>query len=194
MVNYVEDYPYPFVIDRLCWEFPALMPSDWDAQHRNGKCSPQTVRDYKAAIDAIVHKQGVFSLCFHPHGWINAEQIVELIDYAVREHGPKVKFLSFRDVQQRLDANLLGGQSLRASDGGDNGVRICDVDHDGFMDVVIANDSARETRLWSPGAQSWTTSDFPVALVGKWRLASCGPLRTLRRAATGRCSERAGTR
>lgn len=164
MVNYVEDYPYPYVIDRLCWEFPALMPSDWDAQHRNGKCSPRTVQDWKAAIDAIVHKQGVFSLCFHPHGWIRAEQVVELIDYAVLEHGRKVKFLSFRDVQQRLDAHLLGGHSLRAGDGRDNGVRVCDVNHDGFMDVVIGNGSLCQTRVWSPQTKTWATTGFPFAL------------------------------
>src|SRR4051812_34477814 len=25
-VNYVEDYPYPFVVNRLCWEFPCTTP------------------------------------------------------------------------------------------------------------------------------------------------------------------------
>ena len=104
MVNYVEDYCYPFVIDRLCWEFPALMPSDWDAQHLNGECSPETVRDMKAAIDAVVLKQGVFSLCFHPHGWIENKQVIELIEYAVSQHGGKVKFLTFGEVQRTASA------------------------------------------------------------------------------------------
>ena len=114
MVNLVEDYPYPYVIGHLCWEFPCLMPSDWDAQYLNGKCSPTTVRDLKAAVDATVIKQGVFSLCFHPHGWITNEQVVELIDYAHATHGGKVKFLNFREVEERLTANLLSQHPLRA--------------------------------------------------------------------------------
>jgi len=57
-----------------------------------------------------VIKQGVIALCFHPHGWINNTQIVELIDHAVSRYGRKVKFLSLRDVQARLDKNLLAGQ------------------------------------------------------------------------------------
>ena len=31
-VTTVEDYPYPYVIGRLCWEFPCVVPSDWSAQ------------------------------------------------------------------------------------------------------------------------------------------------------------------
>ncbi|MBI5756971.1 MAG: hypothetical protein HZA46_00470, partial [Planctomycetales bacterium] len=43
-VNYIEDYPYPYVIDRLCWEFPCVVPSDWSAQHLQGPNNPDTVR------------------------------------------------------------------------------------------------------------------------------------------------------
>jgi len=25
----IEDYPYPYVIGKLCWEFPGVVPSDW---------------------------------------------------------------------------------------------------------------------------------------------------------------------
>lgn len=67
MVNDAENYPYPYVIGRLCWQFPCLMPSDWDAQNLNGKMSPQTIRDLKTAIDATVIKQGVFR--FGLRGW-----------------------------------------------------------------------------------------------------------------------------
>lgn len=174
MANYVEDYPYPYVIDRLCWEVPCVMPSDWDAQNRNGKCSPLTVADLKFAVDATVLKQGMFALCFHPHGWINNTQIVELIEHAVSRYGRKVKFLSLRDVQERLDKHLLAGQPLRDRQGRDNGVRLCDVNHDGYLDVVIGNPSVRQTRVWSPGPRQWQTTPFPVELVragppGAWR-------------------------
>ena len=67
----------------------------------------------KRALDAAVVKQGVFTLVFHPHKWIKAEQIVELIDHAVAKHGTKVKFLNFREAAERLNKNLLAGQPLR---------------------------------------------------------------------------------
>ena len=28
-VNFVENYPYPYVVNKLCWEFPCVTPSDW---------------------------------------------------------------------------------------------------------------------------------------------------------------------
>ena len=165
MANLIEDYPFPYVIGRLCWEVSPLMPSDWDAQHLNGKCSPTTVRDLKAAVDATVVKRGIFSLCHHAHGWIRNDQIVEVIDYADKKYGGKVKFLNFREVLKRINHNLLGGQPLRADDGGDNGVRLLDVNQDGYMDVVIGNDQVRQTRLWSPRSGAWMAADFPVSIV-----------------------------
>jgi putative membrane-bound dehydrogenase-like protein len=164
-VNTIEDYPYPYVLGRLCWEFPCVMPSDWVAQHRQQPNNPATVRDWKAALDATVIKRGVFCLVFHPHGWIRNEQIVDLIEHAVAKHGKKVKFLTFREAYERLNKHLLGGQTLRGADGGDNGVRLLDLDNDGYMDVVIGNDKLRQTRRWSPKDRKWITSDFPVSLV-----------------------------
>ena len=75
----------------------------------------------------------VFTLVFHPHGWIRSEQIIDLIDHAVAKHGKKVKFLTFREAQERLNKHLLGGQPLRhPATGGDNGVRLIDLNDDGL--------------------------------------------------------------
>ena len=116
-VNYIEDYPYPYVIGGTCWEFPCVVPSDWSAQHHHKQnASPITLRDWKAALDATVIKKGVFPLVFHPHGWSKPEQIIDLIDYAVTKHGKKVKFLTFREAQERLNKNLLEGHPLREAD------------------------------------------------------------------------------
>ncbi|MEX0678781.1 MAG: PVC-type heme-binding CxxCH protein [Pirellulales bacterium] len=160
----VEDYPYPFVIGRLCWEFPCAVPSDWSAQHVQKPDNPRTVEDLKRAIDAAVVKQGVFTLVFHPHKWIKSEQIVELIDHALEKHGKKVKFLNFREAAERLNKNLLAGNSLRAADGSDNGVRLLDMNNDGYIDVLIGNEQTRKARVWSPTDGEWLDADFQPPL------------------------------
>lgn len=164
-INLIENYPYPYVIGGLCWEMPAMIPDDNLGRRRNGPNSPATVADMKAAIDAVVTKQGQFTLCFHPYGWISSSQIVELIDYTVGKYGKRIKFLNFREVYERLTTNLLAGHSLRASNGQDNGVRLLDVNHDGLMDVVIANDEVRMTLVWSKKERRWHTTGFPAAIV-----------------------------
>jgi putative membrane-bound dehydrogenase-like protein len=164
-VNYVEDYPYPYVIGRLCWEMPTAVPDDWQGHNLQGPHNPITLRDMKAALDAAVIKQGVYTLTFHPGGWIRNDQVIELVDHAAAGRPGKVKFLSFRDVHDRLTKNLLAGHPLRASNGQDNGVRLLDVDHDGAMDVVVGNEKAQTTRVWSAETGRWTTTDFPVDIV-----------------------------
>ena len=165
MINTIENYPYPYVLGGLCWEFPCLMPSDWDAQQLNGKCSPTTLQDLQAAVDATVKKQGVFSLCFHPHGWIENTQVVAMIDYALSHYAGKVRFLSFRDVADRLTTNALRGHALRNVAGADNGVRVLDLDHDGYLDVAVGNDQAQFSRVWQPSTGQWLDTAFPVRIV-----------------------------
>lgn len=101
-VNTIENYPYPYVIGNLCWQFPCMTPSDWQAQHLQKPNNPQTVEDWKIALDCTVIKQGVFCMVYHPHGWIRSDQVVEFIDHAVAKHGKKVKFLTFREAGDRL--------------------------------------------------------------------------------------------
>lgn len=161
-VNTIEDYPYPYVIGRRCWQFPCMVPSDWEAQHVQKPNNPDTVRDMKLALDATVLKQGVYCLVFHPHGWIRSEQVADLIDHAVKTHGKKVKFLNFRECDERIRQHLLAGQALRGSRGEDQGVRLLDVNGDGYQDVVLATDNVRKTRLWNPDERRWTEVAFPA--------------------------------
>ena len=161
----ITDYPYPYVIGKLCWEFPAMAPSDWEAQNLHGVNNPITLNDWEAALDVTVLKQGVFTFVFHPHGWIRPDQMVEFIDYAVKTYGTKVKFLTFREAEERINRHLLGGNPLRRHKGQDNGVRLIDLNDDGFMDVVIGNERTRKTRIWNPGQDEWIDSSFPVSLV-----------------------------
>ncbi|GIW81412.1 MAG: hypothetical protein KatS3mg105_3219 [Gemmatales bacterium] len=170
-VNTIENYPYPYVINRLCWEFPCVVPSDWEAQFLHKPNNPITVRDWKAALDATVLKQGVFCLVFHPHNWIRNDQIVDFIDYAEQKHGKKVKFLTFREAYDRLNKNLLVGHTLRAADGNDHGIRLLDVNDDGYLDVVIGAKNKEDsklpppqTRIWLPEKRSWQTVPLPFSL------------------------------
>ena len=89
-VNTIENYPYPYVIARRCWQFPCVVPSDWSAQHVQRPNNPDTVADMQRALDAAVLKKGVFTLVFHPHGWIRNDQVVELIDYADKKYGRRI--------------------------------------------------------------------------------------------------------
>jgi Polysaccharide deacetylase len=156
-VNTIENYPYPYVIGNLCWEFPCMTPSDWEAQHLQKSNNPKTVEDWKAALDCTVIKQGVMTMVFHPHGWIRNDQLVELIDYAVAKHGKKVKFLTFKDALERLNKNLLHDNELR-SRLSTTEARLVDLDNDGYLDVVIVKDEARgadyvrvqESYRWTP--------------------------------------------
>ncbi len=166
-VNTIEDYPFPYVLGRLAWEFPCIVPSDWEAQKYHKPCNPETLADWKVALDAVVRKQGAFNLCFHPYDWIKNHQVAELVDYAADK---KVKFLTFRECLERLEKNALGGASLRTADGGDAGVRLLDLDGDGFLDVV--NAPAKQTRIWSKGA--WAASEFPLASLDGARFGIVG--------------------
>jgi putative membrane-bound dehydrogenase-like protein len=163
-VTTIRDYPYPYVIGNLCWEFPAMVPSDWEAHNLHGATNPVTVADWKAALDIAVIKQGTFTFIFHPHGWIRADQVTDFIDYAVQKYGQKVKFLTFREAQERIDKHLLAGQSLRDSRGADNGVRLLDLNNDGYQDVLIGNSAVRKCRLWSAQSRSWSDSPLPAVI------------------------------
>jgi hypothetical protein len=164
-VNTIENYPYPYVIGKLCWEFPCAVPSDWEAQNLNKPNSPKSVEDMKAAIDAVVLKKGVFNFVFHPHGWIKAEQVVELIDHVAARHGNKVKFMTFKEANERLEKTF---GPLRRADGGDNGVRILDLDSDGYMDSVRIAPGSIETTLLSPAGERRRIlrRDFPADPLG----------------------------
>jgi putative membrane-bound dehydrogenase-like protein len=174
-VNKVFNYPYPFVISGSIWEFPIGVPDDWQGQNLQKPFNPQTLEDMQAYLDAVVLKRGVANFVFHPHGWIRSDQMVALVDHAVKTHGGKVKFLTFKECLERLNKHLLAGQSLRADDGGDNGVRILDVNDDGYMDVLIGNDTMQRTRLWNPNENRWIDGHLPVKFVtgeGRARRAS----------------------
>jgi putative membrane-bound dehydrogenase-like protein len=162
-VNTIEDYPYPYVINRLCWEFPCATPSDWQAQFRQKAKNELTLRDWYACLDATVKKQGTMNFVFHPYDWMDNKQIVQFIDYAQETYGKRIKFLTFREAVDRLTKNVLNGHPLRdPKTGADNGVRLLDVNNDGYMDVVIGNAAAKVCRTWDPKKQTWTETAFPL--------------------------------
>jgi putative membrane-bound dehydrogenase-like protein len=161
-VNYVDDYPYPFVVNKLCWEFPCATPSDWQAQHLHGPNNPATVRDWQACIDATILKQGVMTMVFHPHGWIRNDQLVELVDYAERRYGKRVKFLTFKEAEERLTKNLLGGVPLRSKAAKDDGVRLIDLDGDGRDEKIVALPGRQGVFTWSGADKAWQPLPFSL--------------------------------
>jgi len=161
----IEDYPYPYVIDKLCWEFPAMIPSDWEAYNLHGSTNPVTLADWKSALDAVVLKQGVFSFIFHPHGWSSPAQFIEFIDYATAKYGKRVKFLTFKEALERLDKNLLKNHPLRDRRGASHEVRVVDVNNDGYMDVVTPGvDESPTFRTWAPKERAWKESAAGTAI------------------------------
>ena len=164
-VTTIENYPYPYVIGNLCWEFPCMVPSDWEAQNIQGNNHPDTVRDWKVALDLTVQKKGVFNLVFHPHGWIRNDQVIEFIDDARERYGDRVLFLNFAEALERMNEHLLRGEPLRAADGSDNGVRLVELNGDDYLDVVIGNGRTQLTRVWDPVSGRWRESGFPAQLV-----------------------------
>ena len=158
-LNWIENYPYPYVINGKCWEFPCVVPSDWSAQFLQQPNNPKTLEDWKAALDITVHKQGVFNLVFHPHGWIKAEQVVELIDHAVAKHGKKVKFLTFREALDRLNGSALSGTPLRSDGKASSAPVLVDVNEDGYLDVLSARKDHAGGRIWNPQERTWGQVD-----------------------------------
>ena len=168
-VNTIRNYPYPYVINRTCWEFPCLAPSDWESQNLQGNGNPKLLTDWKAALDITVIKQGVMCLVFHPAGWCQNSQLVELINHAVSKHGTKVKFLNFREAHDRMTQHFLGGGPGLRRDSkafpppfkNDAGYRILDINRDGYQDVVSgASTTKASVRIWQPGSRNWKTTTF----------------------------------
>ena len=112
-VNLVRDYPYPFLIGRLCWEFPCAVPDDWQGQQLLGPHNPQTAQDFQAFADAVAIKQGTANYVFHPNEWIGSALMTQTVDVIHRRHGSSVRFLNFRECTERLRNHLLCGQSVR---------------------------------------------------------------------------------
>ncbi|MDZ4289980.1 MAG: PVC-type heme-binding CxxCH protein, partial [Prosthecobacter sp.] len=157
--TYIENYPYPYAIGDAGWEFPCVVPSDWEAYNVLDKANPQMLEDWKAALDATVLKQGTFTLVFHPHGWSTSAQLVALIDHAESRYGKRVKFLNFAEAAERIakvdrsrhaqPARKLPDTPLPAIAKG-GGARFVDLNSDGHDDLVVSNAREYGVYLYNP--------------------------------------------
>ncbi len=78
-----------------------------DAERLGGPASAQAEQpDHRPRLEGGPglhgHQEGRLHLVFHPHGWIKAEQMIDLIDHAQSKYGKKVKFLTFKECEERL--------------------------------------------------------------------------------------------
>ena len=62
-----------------------------------------------------------------------------------------MKFLNFREAYDRLNRHLLKDTPLRTAKGLDSGVRLLDIDNDGYIDVLLGS----MARLWKPQTKQW---------------------------------------
>src|SRR5262249_3067194 len=126
--------------------------------------SPILLRDWKAALDCTVIKKGVFSFVFHPYGWSTPEQLVDFIDYAQTKYGMRVKFLTFKEAEERLNKNVLGGRSLRNPKTGTiDGVYLYGSTGSEYFDVTIDN---KTLRIFDAENKKWTSIQVPQEGVG----------------------------
>ncbi len=162
----IENYPYPYRLGPRGWEFPAMVPSDWEAQNLHGVNHHQTTEDWKRALDLVVHKQGVFNWIFHPHGWIGSEHIVDFIDYAQENYGGRIRFMTFHEALARLETHLLDDALQEGLSGPERAFKLLDVNEDGFMDVCLTHEDKLVVKQWLPAEQRFDRLECP------WQLAS----------------------
>lgn len=186
--TYIENYPYPYRLNDTAWELPCVVPSDWEAYNVLDKASPVMLEDWKAALDAVVLKQGVFTLVFHPHGWSTSQQLVDLVAYADSRHGGKVAFMNFADVAEQL-ARLpveAGRKPVAKPDPAPlpelarhGGVGRVDLNADGHEDLVISNPQGYGVYIYNPVAKKnvqWEVGWTHVLREGKPGDANSLPL------------------
>ncbi|MDB6120299.1 MAG: hypothetical protein JWO08_4080 [Verrucomicrobiaceae bacterium] len=157
--TFIENYPYPYLINDSCWEFPCVVPSDWESYNVQDKVNPQLLEDWKAALDATVLKQGTFTLIFHPHGWSSSEQLAGLIDYAESKYGKRVKFMNFAEAKEKLDRISKAGRAMPKYKIPEDplpekakgpGTVFVDLNGDGFEDIVVSNSKEYGIYLYNP--------------------------------------------
>ncbi len=163
--NYVMNYPFPYQVATLAWELPTLF-----SDHAGAEYWPiygnRNLKEWVAAMDLAVLMEGSFALCFHAHGRTQPGELVDFVDIAQDKYPKEVKFLNVQEVVARINKHLLLDQPLRHPENGqDNGVRMVDVNDDGYMDVLIGNEHLQRTRLWDAQERKWLEGDFPAKLV-----------------------------
>jgi hypothetical protein len=144
-VTTIENYPYPYVVGKLCWEFPRWFRATGSSTARHQQSRDRGRLEEQPWTRAVL-KQGIFNFIFHPHGWILPPKwLSSSITQCEIRQAREVPELP-RSVE-RLNQNC-----SRASPFGRptawTGVRLLDANHDRYG--CHCGNERSQKRVWQP--------------------------------------------
>ena len=174
-VNTIENYPYPYRIGDSCWEFPCIVPSDWEGQNLQQAVQPEDARRHEGGPRLRGAQTGGFQPRVSP-ARLDQVRAGRRADRLRREdlrhegqvpefpRGPRTaeqepaidrRICSI--VRPRSPPGELPPRARFTDDQGrDAGLRFVDLDEDGYVDVVFSNDQDYGIYLYDPAAKGWT--------------------------------------
>lgn len=170
--TWIDDYPYPFVTgNHLLMEFPSG-PCDslycgWTGAECRRTFGEHWLSMWQAIVGHAFTRKGIVVFCCHlaSEQKPSPEKVTQFVKHVRTETDGRARFLTFKQAQQRMQEHMFFGQALRRSDGLDNGVRLLDLNQDGYMDVVVGNELVTKSGIWDAKASKWRRIKFPFKVV-----------------------------
>jgi hypothetical protein len=100
-LNFISDYPYPYLVAGRFWEIPFCSPSDYQSFAKK-ESAAVVLNDWKYALDQTVRMHGTMPLLVHNNDWVSLETISAFITYARERYGERIEFMTVREVYDLL--------------------------------------------------------------------------------------------